>query len=150
MSDRQSADEKAMRCCGGSGVADHATAPCTVDGCGAAARRFAETQEQAEAPSSALAAHDDMVGYSATPVFDAIVVELGFGDPRGARVQTWEEIRYASGRRGRLDAGEDGGGDGAAERKPGRRRRGTNAGETVAVPGDGGAGQGEGGERAAG
>lgn len=103
-----------MPCCGGSGFADHATAPCMAEGCTAAASRWFTATQALEAGSSALAAHDDMVGYGGhTPVFEAVAEQLG-GDPRGLSVQTWEEIRYASGRRRLRDGGDDGAGGGLA------------------------------------
>lgn len=97
-------------------------------------------QLEVAAMTSALAAHDDMVGYAQTPLYNALVTQLG-SDPRGARVQTWEEIRYASGKR-RLDAGEDGGTSGG-------RGAGSGGRESVAVPGDGGIAPGDDGARGA-
>lgn len=49
----------------------------------------------------AMAALDDGAGvaFPATPIFDSLVEQFE-GDPRGARVPTWDEVGYVGGRRG--------------------------------------------------
>jgi len=148
VSERHRADVDSMQgalpCCDGSGLADYAAMPCEAPGCDAAARRLAAAETEAlpvqapalpvQAPaSSALAAHDDMVGYGFTPTFDALADELG-GDPRGIAVRTWEEINYTGGRRGRVGDSEDGG-TGGGRGHSGRRESGAEVPGGAAAPG---------------